>query len=96
MLSVVAIILVASIWKMLEATPLPGKLRRWGKQAIPAGECGLTFAQIDEASRDFARTFGALALAASPPHCSATPLPLAPFLPLTSHRGRGAPQLPAA
>ena len=54
---VIGIVVVAGIWKMLEAQPLPGKLRRWGKQAIPAGECGLTVAQIDEASRDFARTF---------------------------------------
>ena len=57
-LGVVAVAVVVGIWKMLAVPPLPGKLSRWGKKKIPAGECGLTDSQIDEASRDFSRTFG--------------------------------------
>ena len=57
-LGVIAMAVVVGIWKILAVAPLPGKLSRWGKKKIPAGECGLTDSQIDEASRDFSRTFG--------------------------------------
>ena len=51
--------LVYGIWRLLSSAPLPGKLRRWGQLQLPAGECGLTFAQFEETSRDFTRTFAA-------------------------------------
>lgn len=59
LLGILAIAVAGGIWKLLAVAPLPGKLSRWGKKQIPAGECGLTEAQMDEASRDFSRTFGA-------------------------------------
>ncbi len=58
LLGIIAIAVAGGIWKLLAVAPLPGKLSRWGQKQIPAGECGLTEAQTDEASRDFSRTFG--------------------------------------
>ena len=71
--------LVYGIWRLLSSAPLPGKLRRWGQLQLPAGECGLTFAQSEEASRDFTRTFGPSQPQPPepqpcPPHVHPTPL----------------------
>jgi len=78
--------LVYGIWRLLSSAPLPGKLRRWGQLQLPAGECGLTFAQSEEASRDFTRTFGPsqpqpqspspAPRTYTPPHCGPNTRPL--------------------
>jgi hypothetical protein len=90
LLGILAIAVAGGIWKLLAVAPLPGKLSRWGQKQIPAGECGLTETQTDEASRDFSRTFGEPVATRSLLHITpnSAPLCLTDYLWVASGWGR--------